>query len=154
MSKTQQRSVRQLGLFCLTVVVLALAVAVPLGCVGVALRVGGGSLGEGIALGLALALITRTRRPWLIYLALALSILTFVPLAHEWPPGDAWDVHPWHGAPPIVYGYLDGLRTLLYLLGIPWPFARFGHHAPDPIAILSPVEEVPEGDYGDDSEKP
>ena len=150
MSVTQQRIVRNLGRFCLTVVVLALAAAVPLGCVWAALRVGGGSLLLGVGLGLSLALITRTRRPWLIYLALALGALTFVPLAHEWPPGDAWDVHPWHGAPPIAYGYLDGLRTLLYMIGIPWPFARFGHHAPDPIAVESPVEEDSEGD----SEKP
>ncbi len=146
MSETLQRNVRKLGLFCATVVVLALAAAVPLGCFFAALRVGGGSLLAGIGLGLALAFVTRTRRPWPIYLGLALGALTFVPITLEWPPGDAWEVHPWHGAPPLVYGYLDGLRTLLYLLGIPWPFARFGHHAPDPIPEAPPSTGDPEDD--------
>jgi hypothetical protein len=144
MSDTLPHNVRKLGLFSLTVVGFALAAAVPLKCVAVALRVGGGSLAVGIGLGLSLALVTRTRRPWSIYLALALGALTFVPLAQEWPPGNSWDVHPWHGAPPLVYGYLDGLRTLLFLVGIPWPFARFGFHAPDPLPIATPSEDEPQ----------
>ena len=133
MSETLPRTVRKLGLFCLVVVALALAAAIPLRCIGVALQVGSGSLLAGMGLGLSLALVTRTRRPWLIYLSLVLGALTLVPFTLEWPPGDAWDVHPWHGAPPITYSYLDILRTSLFLLGIPWPFARFGHHAPDPV---------------------
>ncbi|MCW3097079.1 MAG: hypothetical protein JWL77_2697 [Chthonomonadaceae bacterium] len=143
MSETPTPNVRKLGLFCLVVVVLALAAAIPLGCFVVALRVGGGSLLAGAGLGTALALVTRTRRPWLIYLALALGALTFLPFYFDWPPGDAWDVHPWHGAPPLAYSYLDMLRTLLYLVGIPWPFARFGHHAPDPIPSAPALAEDP-----------
>ncbi len=149
MPDTLRRNTRKLGLFCLTVAGLALAAAVPLNCVPAALRVGGGSLLAGMGLGLSLALVTRTRRPWLIYLALAVGVLTFVPILREWPAGDAWDVHPWHGAPPVVYGYLDGLRTLLYLLGIFWPFVHFGHHAPDPIPISPPSEN----DFTGESEK-
>ena len=144
MSDTLPRHVHKLGVFSLTVVGLALAAAVPLNCVEVALHVGGGSLAAGIGLGLSLALVTRTRRPWLIYLALALGALTFVPLAWEWPHGNSWDVHPWHGAPPLVYGYPDGLRTLLFLVGIPWPFARFGYHAPDPLPSAAPSEDEPQ----------
>lgn len=150
MLETQPRPARKLGLFCLVVAGLALAAAIPLGCLPVALRVGGGALLLGGGLGSALALITRTRRPWLIYLSLLLGALTFVPLSLEWPPGNGWDVHPWHGAPPMVYSYPDILRTLLYLVGIPWPFARFGQHAPDPLPETPPVAE----DLPEESEKP
>lgn len=146
MSETLQRNVRKLGLFCLAIGALTLAAAIPLGCLPAALRVGGGSLLAGVGLGASLAFVTRTRRPALIYLGLALGVLTFAPLYLEWPPGDAWEVHPWHGAPPLVYGYLDGLRMLLYLLGVPWPFARFGHHAPDPIPSAPPSPAEPEGE--------
>ena len=128
-----RRTARRLGAICLTVAALAVAAAIPLGCLPTALSVGGVSLAAGLGLGAAMALATRTRRPWLIYLALALGALTFAPLALEWPPGNGWDVHPWRGAPSLAYGYLDALRTLLYITGIPWPFARFGHHAPDPL---------------------
>jgi len=149
MSETLSRTVRKLGLFCLILGALALAAAIPLRCVGAALRVGGGSLLAGMGLGLSLALVTRTQRPWLIYAALALGALTFVPLTLEWPPGDAWDVHPWHGAPPIAYSYLDILRTSLFLLGIPWPFARFGHHAPDPLPSAPNTRDEPGGEVQD-----
>ena len=141
---------RRLGLVCLTVTGLALAAAIPLRCVAVALRVGGGSLLAGMGLGFCFVLVTRTRRPWLIYLALALGALTFVPYYQEWPPGNAWDVHPWRGAPSLFYNYLDVLRLLLYFVGIPWPFARFGNHAPDPI----PDAPLPAGEFEEDSEKP
>lgn len=150
MPEALRRSVRKLGLFCLTVAGLALAAAIPLGCVSVALRVGAAALLAGGGLGAALALVTRTRRPWLIYVCLVLGALTFVPLYREWPAGDGWDIHPWRGAPPLVYGYLDGLRTLLYVIGIPWPFVRFGHHAPDAVEIASP----PEVESPVESEKP
>ena len=150
MPDTLRRNVHRLGLFCITVVGVALAAAIPLDCGAVALRVGAASLSAGVALGAALALVTRSRRPWLIYLGLALGALTFVPLYREWPAGDGWDIHPWRGAPPLVYGYLDGLRTLLYLVGIPWPFARFGFHAPDPFPVAEPTTPVSQ----DESEKP
>jgi len=166
MSETLPRTVRKLGLFCLVGVAFALAAAIPLRCFGAALRVGGGSLLAGMGLGLSLTLITRTRNPWLIYLSLAVGALTFVPLTLEWPPGDAWDVHPWHGAPPIAYSYLDILRTSLFLLGIPWPFARFGHHAPDPlpnasdttdepeVELQKPLAAAPQGTTEEESKKP
>jgi hypothetical protein len=154
MSETLAHTVRKLGLFCLVATALALAASIPLGCVPVALRIGGFSLADGAGLGFALAMVTRTRRPWLIYLGLALGALTFAPLMLEWPPGDAWDIHPWHGAPPIVYNYLDVLRTALYLVGLPWPFARFGYHAPDPLPTLPPPIEEGEAQDLEDSEKP
>lgn len=144
MSETQKRSARKLGLFTLCAFVAALAAAIPLHCLPTALRVGSGSLLLGTGLGGALAFVTRTRRPLLIYMGLLLAALTFVPLAQNWPPGDAWDIHPWHGAPQLAYSYLDILRTLLYLVGIPWPFARFGHHAPDPLPMAAIPQELPE----------
>lgn len=144
------RDVRKLSFFSLTVIGLALGAAIPLGCLFAAVRIGGVSLLAGSGLGATLALVTRTRRPWLIYLALMLGALTFVPLYQNWPPGDAWDVHPWHAAPPWVYGYLDGLRMLLYLVGIPWPFVRFGFHAPDPLPLAPQDGDDPQ----DESRKP
>lgn len=150
MSETLPRNVRNLGLFSMIVTGLALAAALPLGCLAAALRVGGGSLIAGVGLGASLALATRVRRPWLIYLALTFGALTLLPLVQDWPPGDAWEVHPWRGAPPLVYGYLDVLRTLLYLAGIPWPFARFGYHAPDPL----PIAPHSADDSQNESEKP
>jgi hypothetical protein len=149
MLEMQQRSVRKLGFVCLTVAGLALAVAIPLHCVVVALQVGMVALLSGAGTGLSLALVTRTRRPWLIYMGLLLAALTFVPLTQEWPPASAWDVHPWRNAPPVVYGYLDGLRMLLFLVAMPWPFARLGYHAPDPL----PAEPTTV-DFQDESRKP
>ncbi len=140
----------KIGLVCLTLSLLAIAASLPLGCLLPALTLGSFSLFDGMLLGTALALITRTRLVWLIYLLLALAAFTLWPLFQEWPAGNAWDIHPWQGAPALVYGYLDAERMLLFLLGIPAPFALLGQHGPDrlPLASLTP-EERP-----DESEKP
>ena len=81
--------------------------------------------------------MTRTRRPLGIYACLAAAVLTFWPLLHSWPPADAWDVHPWPGAPPLVSTYFEALRGCLFLLGIPYPFARLGQHGPDPLILTT-----------------
>jgi len=93
--------------------------------------VGGFSLLDGALCGAALAWATRTRRPLLIYAGVAVAALTVWPVAVGWPLAGASDVHPWRGAPSLVLNYFDALRVVVYLLGIPYPFARLGHHAPD-----------------------
>lgn len=133
------RSIDRLGWVCLGLALAFYALSFPLHCAALAAWVGGFSLLDGFVLGTALALATRTRRPVLIYACLAIALLTLWPLVAAWPPGDAWDVHPWRGAPVLIYNYFDVLRPCLYLLGSPYPFARFGHHAPD--AEASPAEK-------------
>jgi hypothetical protein len=123
---------RRLGGVCLTLALLSWAVALPLHCPGKAALVGGVALLAGVLLGAALAMVTRTRNPWRIYGWLAVAALTFWPMIVAWPPADPSDIHPWPHAPDIVANYFDILRIALFLVGIPYPFARFGQHAPDP----------------------
>lgn len=104
--------------------------------------IGGFSLLDGFMFGSALALITRTRRPVLIYLYLGVVVLTFVPLFQSWPPGGPWDVRLSPGMPEILLNYLDMLRIGLFLLGFPYPFARFGQHGPDPRPEEIPASEI------------
>ncbi len=125
-----RRSRLGLGLFCAALV--AFAISVPLGCVPAAARIGGASLLAGAALGAALAAVTRTRRPIAIYGWLIAAACTLLPLALGWPASGPEDVQPWRDAPDIVYFYPDMLRPLMFLLGAPYPFVRFGYHAPDP----------------------
>ena len=123
----------RLGLTCLAVIIVIVALSVPLRCITLALRVGGVSLLSGAGLGTALAMVTRSRRPVQIYLWLAVAAVTFLPMYRGWPPGDSFDVFPWRGAPEIFYNYFDILRGGVFLLAMPYPFARFGQHAPDPL---------------------
>ena len=124
---------RRLGWICLTLIIALGTPSIPLHCTGVALSVGGVSMLAGGMLGAALAMVTRSRRPIHIYFWLAIAALTFFPLYHGWPPGDSFDILPWRGAPEIVYNYFDILRGGAYLLAMPYPFARLGQHAPDPL---------------------
>ena len=126
-------SYNRLGMSCLAIITALFALSLPLHCPVRALMVGGVSLLAGGMLGTALAMITRTPRPLLIYFWLGVAALTFVPLYRGWPPGDALDIFPWRGAPDIVYNYFDILRGGVYLLAMPYPFARLGQHAPDPL---------------------
>jgi hypothetical protein len=126
------RSARRLGILCLSLALLLWALSFPLHCAGRAALVSGFSLLDGAALGAALAMVTRTRRPLAIYGWLAVAALTFWPLLVVWPPGGAFDVHPGPYAPALASNYFDVLRLGLFFLGIPYPFARCGHHAPDP----------------------
>jgi len=137
--------VRGLGWACALVAVGFLALSLPLHCMGRAAEIGGFSLLDGAALGACLALITRTRRPTAIYLLLAAALLTLWPVCVAWPPGNPEEIHPWRGAPDIVTNYFDALRVCLFLAGIPTPFARLGHHAPDPLPPENPPVPPPDG---------
>ncbi|HZT43702.1 MAG TPA: hypothetical protein VFA07_16165 [Chthonomonadaceae bacterium] len=130
---------RLLGWGCAFVAIGFLALSLPLRCVKQAGEIGGFSLLDGAVMGACLALITRTRRPTWIYLLLAAAMLTLWPIVVAWPPGDPEAIHPWRGAPEIATNYFDALRVCLFLAGIPYPFVRLGHHAPD----LPPPENPP-----------
>lgn len=110
-----------------------LALSIPLHCLPRALPVALVCALCGSGLGLALAMVTRTRRPLAIYGYLLVAILTFAPLVVTWPPGDSFDVQRWGGAPEVLDNYFDFLRMGIFLVSIPFPFARFGQHAPDPL---------------------
>lgn len=125
---------------CLVLSLLVIAASLPLGCLPIALSIGGFSLLDGIVLGVGLALVTRVRSPWIIYFLLGLCALTVWPLIDEWPPGGALDVHLWPGVPSLAYGYLDAVRLMLFLLGVPAPFALLGHHGPDSVPTSDTIE--------------
>lgn len=130
----------RLGLICLLLSLILWAGSLPLHCAPLAAYVGGVTLLIGGAFGLCLALVTRTRRPILIYLYLGLACLCLWPLYRSWPFADAWDVVPWPGAPTFVLYYFILLRPCIFLLGVPYPFARFGLHGPDPLPEISRQE--------------
>lgn len=124
-------SINRLGGVCLVLMALLLALSAPLRCFPKAAAVAAVSACAGGGLGLALAMITRTRRPFGIYFWLAVAALTFAPIFRAWPPADSFDVEPWRGAPDILFNYFDFLRGGVYLLAMPFPFARLGLHGPD-----------------------
>ncbi|HZO91479.1 MAG TPA: hypothetical protein VFB38_24365 [Chthonomonadaceae bacterium] len=119
------RSLRLLGIVCLSAALALWALSFPLHSLWQATRIGGFALLDGVACGTALAMVTRTRRPLFIYGWLGVAALTLWPIWIGWPP-DPLD------APNAVLTYLDLLRLVLYVLGLPYPFARLGYHAPDP----------------------
>ena len=116
---------------CLLLAAGGLAFAIPLHCVLKAGIVGGVSLVDGALFGLSLAAVTRTRRTGLIYFFLLCAALTLAPLYLGWPVVDSDDLTLWRGAPDLLENYFIMLRLALFLLALPYPFARFGHHAPD-----------------------
>ncbi len=133
------RTARRLGLACLLLAIVGWSVSIPLHCSLRAALVGGCAFLNGGLFGLCLALVTRVRRPVWIYFWLLLAALTFWPLWHDWPLWQGWPIGDpatirlWRGAPAILTGYYDILRFCLFLLGLPFPFARFGQHGPDPL---------------------
>lgn len=130
-----------LGWVSLLLIGAAAAPAIPLRCADQALRVGAVALGTGTLFGIGLAGITRTRIPILIYLCLGLVAAASWPLFAGWPPATAADVHPWPGAPELFFSYFDALRAWMFLVAIPYPFARLGYHAPDRPAVQTASEQ-------------
>ena len=121
-----------MGLFCAALTAALIAPAFALGCGGRAIVIGGFSLLDGSLMGAALALATRTRRPIAIYACLGLAALVLWPLGAAWPPGSAETIRLPPGAPGLLLYYLDALRLFAFTLGVPYPFALLGWHAPDP----------------------
>ena len=121
-----------LGCGCAAVIAGVTCLSAPLHCWRSAIAVSAVSILAGIGAGSALALITRTRNAVAIYLLLILAGFTLWPIFTLWPPADSSDVIAWKGAPDIVYNYFDLIRMGVYLLALPYPFAKFGVHSPDP----------------------
>lgn len=125
---------RFLGAASAVIIILSTSMSVALHCTRAACAVSVASLLLGLFAGGMLAAITRTRNPFAIYALIALAALTLWPIFELWPPADSEDIVAWKGAPSLVYNYFDFLRLGVYLVAIPYPFARFGIHAPDKIA--------------------
>lgn len=132
-----RRAAPRLGAACLLLALVAWSLSLPLHCPLRAALVGGFAFLDGSLLGLCLALVTRARRPAGIYFWLLLAGATFWPIWNEWPIWRGWPIgdpttlQPWPGAPVLLANYYDLLRFGLFLLGLPFPFVRFGHHAPE-----------------------
>ena len=122
-----------IGWGCLILALAGFAPAFPLHCVRSALEVGGVALLAGGTLGAMLAAITRTRSPLMIYVCLAIAALSFWPLYQDWPPTPVWDLLRGPANPEMVANYFSALRPLLFLVGIPYPYVRWGQHGPDPL---------------------
>ena len=122
------RVANRIGLVCFAGAVLAWAASLPLRCAPLAACVAVVAWGAGGLFGVFLALVTRTRKPALIYLLLGLAALTLWPLFQSWPYADAYDVIAWPGAPGFAGQYFAILRPVVFLLGLPFPFARLGQH--------------------------
>ncbi len=123
----------RVGLACLGLSVLLWAVSLPLHCTTLAIGVAAANFVAGGLFGLCLALVTRTRTPWQIYLFLGLACLAIWPLYRNWPPAGYSDVIVPQGAPSLLENYFTLLRLSVFLLGLPFPFAAFGQHGPDPL---------------------
>ena len=137
-----QRTARILGGVCLALALLCFVPAFLLHCVERALIIGTASFLIGSLLGVMMAVITRTRRPTLIYACILGAVLTMWPLYHGWPPIYAEDLFT-HGNFEKIGSYLDALRPALFLLGVPYPYARWGQHGPDPLPAPSNQEDLP-----------
>ncbi len=111
---------------------LLLLPGLALGCTVRALWVGGMGLAAGALFGALLALITRVRRPALIYLLLALAFSVFIPLWRFWPPESPFSEYHDALSERAVF-YLQAMRYLCFICGIPLPFAGLGWHGPDPL---------------------
>ncbi len=138
-----------MGLFCALMALAAFGAAVPLGALPAVLRIGGFHLLDGIAFGMLLAGVTRTRRPVVIYALLIAATLTFWPFYSGWPAEQSEGVAIPMARQELVHNYIDILRIVLFLLGIPYPFARLGFHAPD---VNAPGAEIHRNDSAPDSE--
>ena len=129
--RPKPKTYTRLLLACLLLAAGALAFAVPLHCAIMAGAVGGTALVDGALFGLSLAAVTRTRRTGWIYFFLLCAGLTLTPLYLDWPAADSNDLTLWRGAPDLLENYFVMLRLALFLFALPYPFARFGRHAPD-----------------------
>lgn len=137
-----ERQLRRTGWACLIAVCLLFTPSLYLHCASFALLIGLKMGVLGLLLGLSLAFVTRTRRAILIYLGLLVAFCAgwffFVML-------DSVDLPSFvvpRGAPTIWENYPVFLRIGTFLLCVPYPFARWGYHAPDAFSENSP----PSGD--------
>jgi hypothetical protein len=110
-------------------------------CILPAVRISGAGLTDGVVMGLAMAAITRTRHSTKIYLLLLIATATMWPLYSGWPSAFSWDILEYTGPIGRVINYLEALRPLMYLLGVPFPYANYGQHEADPIPYRDSLED-------------
>jgi len=126
-----QKAVKGVGIGCILLVIASLVPAFTLHCVQGALRVGTPSLFAGILLGSLMAAITRLRRPTYIYLGVVGCVLTLWPLYHAWPGIRLEDVIETSGPMSRAIMYLEAVRPIVFILGIPFPYSWLGQHRAD-----------------------
>ncbi len=144
-----QRYVRATGIGCFTLAVVVMAPSVLMHCFRPAIQIAGINVAAGGLLGLCMAGITRSRKPTVIYLLLLAAMATAWPMYSDWPSAFSWDVLDYGGPVNRAITYLEALRPLMYLIGVPFLYACFGQHGPDPIpagADSKSAEEVTTGD--------
>ena len=122
-----------IGIGCSALIAVSLIPAIVMGCLPAALRLGTCSLLIGALLGAMMAAVTRTRSPGLIYLCLLVGMATLWALYHPWPEISVHDIVTAHGSVNNVVTYLQSVRPLLFLLGVPFPYAWLGRHSADPV---------------------
>ena len=120
-----------MGLVCAILGLAMLMGAIPFGAWPVAYRAGAFPVLDGIVFGALLAGVTRTRRSVLIYGLLLAAAAALWPLYAEWPATPPLAPEMPEGRQELIHNYLDILRIVLFLLAVPYPFARLGFHAPD-----------------------
>ena len=130
-SVNHTKVVVKLGVVCLILVICLLIPSWYFSCEAEAFRVGCVSLGGGIVFGGLMALITRTRNPHVIYLALLGAGLSFWPLIVGWPAVRTYSILTTSHNPESALSYLEAVRALIFIFGIPTPFAYFGQHTSD-----------------------
>ncbi len=125
---------------CILVVAAVLAPSVLFHCVSGALRVAIPAMLSGCLLGACMALITRIRRPAVIYASLLIGIATAWPLIHPWPAIRLEDVVSAEGSIQRAIMYLETIRPLAFLAGVPIFYIGLGQHSADVIASDSTGE--------------
>ena len=123
--------IRKTGIICLWGECLLVCGGAVLGCLPQSLQVGSVPLLLGLILGVALAGATRTRNTLLIYLGLGVALMAGVVFAMPLPTDLVAPVLLRRGMPSLLKFYPEFVRVCAFLLAIPYPFARFGYHAPD-----------------------
>ena len=123
--------IRRLGWYCFIGGLLLFLGAVALQCVPQCLKTASLPLLLGAVLGFALALVTRSQNAFVIYFGLGLTLLAGTLFMLPLPTDIYTKLTLWKNAPPLLRSYPEIVRAMAFLLAIPYPFARFGYHAPD-----------------------
>lgn len=123
--------VRRTGYLCLWGESLLVMGGIVLGCLPQSLQIGSLPLLLGVLLGVALAGATRTRKALLIYGFLGLALFAGTLFTMPLPTDTVAELSLWKGAPSLLKSYPEFVRVCAFLFAIPYPFARFGYHAPD-----------------------
>ncbi len=131
------RQIKRTGWGCLIAAALLFAPSLYLHCAPFALRIGLTMALLGTLMGLSLAGATRTRRATLIYLGLFAAFCTGWGFVAALDSASSESLLLPKGASQIWENYPVFLRIGAFFLAVPYPFARWGYHAPDVITESS-----------------